>query len=399
MELIDYYDKDSGNSISSIKNLCLALDIDESELDEISQLGDDRYVKSEVPKSSGGVRVVYNPHRTLRKVQRRINNRIFNPKSGAIIHWPSFIYGSIPNQHLLHGELEHKDYVACVKNHCLRSSILKVDVQDFFNNIHIDHVVGIFTSFFKYPDDVSNCLAELCCYKGFVVQGALTSSYIASLCLFDVEPDVVRRVKRKGLVYTRLVDDITISSMDRDYDFSYVKSLVIDMLHEKDLPVNVEKTNVFRVSEGPLLVHGLRISFREPRLPADEISRIRASVKNVERLASEPKFRTTHAYRQDYNRCMGRVNKLKRVGHNQHKKLTERLLKVHPKPSKKDLKRIKVMISTLERDYEKKGDNYWFYKRFYRAQERLNLIAKSYPNYVNKLRPRLKKVFPNYDKS
>lgn len=398
MEIIDYFEKDSDNSISSIQNLCSALDITESELNEVRALGSESYTQSEIPKSSGGIRRVHNPHYKLRRIQRRINNRIFNPKKGTIVHWPSFIYGSIPNQDLLEGEIDHKDYVACVTNHCLSSSLLKVDVQDFFNNIHIDHVVDIFKNFFKYSGDVSQCLAEICCHNGFIVQGALTSSYIASLCLFDIEPEVVKRIRRKGLRYTRLVDDITVSSLERDYNYSYVKNLIIDMLHKKDLPINEEKTNVFRVSEGPLLVHGLRVSFREPRLPSDEVSRIRASVKNVERLASEPKFRTTHAFRKDFNRCMGRVNKLKRVGHNQHKKLIARLLKVSPKPSRKDLKRIEVMLERLERDYERKGENYWFYKRFYRAHERLNLVAKSYPNLAKKLRPRLKGVFPKYDK-
>ena len=123
MEVIDYFAKDSDNSISSIKNLCRALDLTESEINEVRALGSDSYIQSEIPKSSGGLRRVYNPHYKLRKVQRRINNRIFNPKSGAIVHWPSFIYGSIPNQNLLDGDIDHKDYVACVSNHCLSRSL------------------------------------------------------------------------------------------------------------------------------------------------------------------------------------------------------------------------------------------------------------------------------------
>jgi RNA-directed DNA polymerase len=258
-------------------------------------------------------------------------------------------------------------------------------------------VDNIFIKFFNFPLEVARCLSDICCYNEFVVQGALTSSYIASLCLFDIEPEIVNRIERKGLVYTRLVDDITVSSKSREYDYSLAKDLIVQMLHTKDLPVNLEKTTVTRTSAEPLLIHGLRVSYKEPRLPSKEISRIRASVKNIERLASEPKFRLTHAYRKDFNRCIGRVNKLHRVGHKQHRALIQRLMRVYPKASTADVERVKISIDRLERDYATKNEDYWYYKRFHRAQERLNLIKRSFPNLALRLRARLTLVKPEYD--
>src|SRR5699024_4553294 len=150
------------------------------------------------------------------------------------------------------------------------------------------------------------------------------------------------------------------------------------VLEEKDLPINKSKTKISYVSISPLMVHGMRVNFSEPRYPSDELRKLRASVHNLEKLASQVGYRTTIAYRKDFNRCMGRVNKLKRVKHNKHAVLLNKLKKILPLPSKTDLKRIKLSIQRLEADYSNKKDTYWYKKRFYMAQDRLNIISRTF---------------------
>ena len=105
-----------------------------------------------------------------------------------------------------------KDYISCARLHCSSKSILTIDIKDFFDNVHEVHVKEVFKDFLKYSDDVSSVLADICCMNSHLVQGALTSSYIASLVLFDIEGDLVKKLERKNLVYTRLVDDMNVSS-------------------------------------------------------------------------------------------------------------------------------------------------------------------------------------------
>ena len=342
--------KVSAGSISSVENLCGALDISLDEIYGALSLPDDeKYTVTETPKSDGGVRLVHNPHYLLRKIQRRINKRIFSRLS--IIQWPDHLFGSVPNQRDLRTQgVVNKDYVSCAAKHCGAKSLLKVDVKDFFDNIHKDLVLDVFSNFMKFDREVSELLAEVCCFKSHVIQGALTSSYLASLCLYDVEGAVVERLMRKGLVYTRLVDDITVSSRVSNYDFNYSLDIIRAMLTSKDLPLNLVKTRFVYVSSEPLTVHGLRVAFPQPRLPSGEVARIRAAVKNIENLASERGYRTTHAYRHDFNRCMGRVNKLVRVGHDRYDSLLGRLRKIFPLPSKKDIERANAMLDRLARD-------------------------------------------------
>lgn len=385
--------KHSKNSISNRENLCKALRISDDFLGSVLALSQsERYTKKDHVKKAGGVsRPIYNPHRFLRKIQNRINIAFFS--NYYVIRWPHFIYGSVPNQKNGDG-YDSKDYVSCAGRHCGAKSLLKVDVSSFFDNIHQDIVFAIFNDFLKYDAEVSSILTDLCCHHSHLVQGGLTSSYIASLCLYDVEGAVVDRLNRKGLTYTRLVDDITVSSKSLNTDFTYALKIISDMLTGKDLPINESKTRVFRTSTEPLTVHGLRVSFDTPRLPADEVGRIRAAVRNVESLAAQPGYRISHDYRHDYNRCMGRVNKLLRVKHTQHKVLLRRLNAVKPLPSRRDVNRAKDMVARLEMDFDSKKHTHWYKSRYHRVMERLIVLNRIYDKTSVQLRSKLRKLRP-----
>lgn len=388
--------KRTSQSIASITNLCSSLDISCIELQAVLDLPEeDMYVKVNVPKPDGSIRNVHKPHHLIRKIQRRINKRILK----RIVLWPVYIYGSIPNEYDDNGDIVfNKDYINCAAKHCEAKSLLKVDIKDFFDHIHSFHVKNIFLNFFKFDEKVSQVLTDICCFKDQVVQGALTSSYIASLCLWDLEGDVVRRLARKNLVYTRLVDDITISSKLSNFDFDNTLAIVSKMLLEKDLPLNKQKTKAYYTSMEPLTVHGLRVNFKTPRLPSSELKILRSAVKNIEGLAREPGYRVTHAYRKDYNRCVGRVNKLKRLGHEKHSSLIKKLLAIKPLPSKIDIQRCTKLVERLERDHPTMRQQFWFFRRYNKAQERLNVLQRSFGKSASILRNRLRVIKPEYDK-
>jgi RNA-directed DNA polymerase len=390
-------------------DLCSSLSISYDELVMALSIPDsERYKSGSIPKSDGTLRFIHNPHFLIRKIQRRINTRLFNPKteknkpSSGVISWPSYIFGCIPNQ--IHEVSKNefikdpRDYIACAKVHCQSKSILKLDVSNFFDNVSADIIKGVFTNLLEYSDEVSEILTNICCKEDSLVQGGLTSSYLACLALWDVEPDIVKRLKKKGLRYTRLIDDITISSKKEDFDFDYVEDVLVSMLHSKDLPVNRNKTTRLFASSVPLTVHGLRVNFKEPRLPSDEASRIRACVHNVEKLAKERHYRTIHPYRKDFNRCMGRVNKLARLNHKDHLPLLKRLQKVIPLPSKLDIERCEKMITKLESDYKLgKYKTVWYWRRYNRASQRLIILKRTFQKSAFAFRKRLKQVPCLYD--
>lgn len=388
--------KAASGSISNILNLAKALDLKEEDFERVWQIPEgNRYKAKTIPKASGGIRDIYNPCSDVRLIQRRINTRIFsNPH---VIKWPRYLYGSIPSTKNPNEETHSRDYVSCAKQHCQSKSLLKLDIKDFFSNVHDDLVFGVFFDVLKYPEHVSSILTRVCTHNTSLVQGALTSSYIAMLCLYGLEDDVVSRLRRKDLVYTRFVDDITISSKIANYDFSYAIRLVEQMLTERGLQLNSKKTIVQYSAMTPLTVHGLRICFPEPRLPADEVRKIRSAVQNLEIVAKEKNYRQTYPYRKDFNRCMGRVNKLSRVGHSQHKKLVSRLKAILPLPSAREVNFSKLAVDKLELIYEARKASYWYQSFYYRVGDRINIVKRSYPSLAGNLRKRLKEIKPEYE--
>lgn len=380
-------------------SLCKTLGLSSLELEEIQKIPEvERYTKKEVVKNGGKKRVVHNPHHLIRKVQRKINSNIFK----KLVTWPDYLYGSIPNTIVENTSgngspvVRKKDYVSCAANHCNAKSLLKMDIKDFFDNIHKDQVYKMYRRFFKFPEEVSSILTDLCCKGQTVVQGAPTSSYIASLILWDVEHQLFNKLSRKNLVYTRLVDDISISSKVSNYDFSMAESLVTQMLTYKELPVNKSKSTVSYLSTEPLSVHGIRVNYAEPRFPANEIRRLRAYVHNMKTLAKQPGYRKTREYRTDFAICMGRINKLKRVKHNKHTHFLEELRKIKPLPSEKDEKRCLEMVLRLEKMYPNEPSSFRYRKRFFRLYERLNVLQRlsKYRETVKSIRERMKKIRP-----
>lgn len=387
--------KISVGSIGTLSALCLALDISPDDLEKALNLPlEERYQRRSIPKKDGSSRIVHNPHYLIRKIQRRINRRIFSNHN--VICWPDHVFGSIPNSDDWSSASAAKDYVNCARQHCGAKSILSVDIREFFDNIDRDLVFKIYRGFLKCSDEVSKALTDISCMGSHVVQGALTSSYLATLCLFETEGALVNKLKQKGLVYTRLVDDITISSKICNYDFSYALKLTENMVCDVGLPLNSGKTRIQYASMLPLVVHGLRVDFDQPRLMPLEPKRIRASVKNLELLAASPGYRASRAYRKDFNRCMGRVNKLKRVGHSQYDHLIKRIKAILPLPSHKDIERAEKQIQRLTIDYKKQNykDSYWFYKRYYVASERLAILKRSFPKKAQELRDILSPMRP-----
>lgn len=381
--------------ISSLDTLASTLSIGIEELKYINALPDkEKYTKREIPKGDGSCRVVYSLHPKMRLVQDRINRRIFK----ELTIFPDFLFGSVPSKNDPDKEDIKRDYVSCAQLHCGAKTILKFDIKNFFDNIHRDLVSKVFKDVLNVQNEALDYLSDICCKDDFVVQGALTSSYIATLCLFESEGGIVKRARRKGLVYTRLVDDITVSSKVSNYDFTQIKTHIENMLAAHDLPVNFNKTKILHCSSQPLKVHGLRVDFDAPRLSTDEVRNIKASLHNLCVLAKKNNTKTSAAYRKEYNRCMGRVNKLGRVNHNKYKPFMRTLKNIIPLPSLRDVKIASAAIASLEISFNKGNhQKHWYERKYNLAFYKLIILARSkeFQSLVIDFRTRLNLVKPN----
>ncbi|WP_149195611.1 reverse transcriptase family protein [Luteimonas suaedae] len=393
MSLKSHVTKVSRHSIGSVRSLCRTLSIDEPELQALlSWVPESRFKKKAVTKSSGGSRTVYVPHWRYRKILRKINKRILG--NTKIIRWPDYVFGSVPSSDADDARLIGRDYIACAAVHSSSKSILKVDICDFFDNVEQPLVRNIYTDFLKYPPAVAETLCNLCCIHGKIPQGAPTSSYLANLVFWDLEANLVARLKQKGLTYTRYVDDITISSRKYSQDFSLALKLVDQMLMDKDLTRSEVKTQVLRSGTKPLLVHSLRVEHATPRIPSPEYRRIRSAVRTLENFAADAGFRTYDAYRRMFNVCLGRVNKLSRLRKKSHTAYITRLNRVGPLPSHRDLRWCQRTAREVLKRFAIPGESerFFFRRKLFRLRERLNLLQRTYVHEASAIRDSLAQI-------
>lgn len=381
--------KITDESIFSIGNLLAALGICDADYKAIQDLNEkNRYTAIHLKKKNGDDRIVYDPHPLIRKIQRRIKNRLFSQ-----IRYPVYLYGSISDPE------SPRDYISCASRHCKAKTILKIDITSFFDNIDYDLVYKIFSELFCYSDEVSEILAEICTREGVVPQGAPTSSFIANLCFFDVEGRIVKGLERQNLSYTRLTDDITVSSAIQDKNLNKAKHSIVSMIEDAGFRVNEAKTSIESISTTAFKIHGLRINKATPQLPRDEIRTIRAAVNNLKALSREPNARTSFHYRKRYESVSGRVNKLARTSHPRYKKHRQELKAILPLPSQRDIKRCLTMLSTLKRDYDNLCSTPLYMKRYHRLRHRLILLQRTYKQEAKKIWKDLKVLTPTKSKA
>ena len=156
------------------------------------------YKEFNIPKSGGGVRVIYAPTKALKAIQYKIRDRIldFAPKE---VHSVAYETGSRPG-----------DTAELVSG---APVIIKVDIKNYFPSILQKWVKEYFVHL-GYSEDVSNLLGGLLCvYAGgrrFVPQGGPTSPMLANrIAEWRIDPEILS-VLPEGWEYRRYCDNLYI---------------------------------------------------------------------------------------------------------------------------------------------------------------------------------------------
>lgn len=161
-----------------------------------------RYDRFTIARRSGGEpREIHAPIKPIKDVQ----HALLNAFAGA--------YDPTLN---VHGYVPGRSPVSNARPHQRQTSVLRVDLKDFFPSIHFGRVRGIFMKFpFDYPDDVAQLLAHICCYRGALPQGAPTSPLISNLVCRRLDRELASLAKDERCYFTRYADDLCFSTRRR----------------------------------------------------------------------------------------------------------------------------------------------------------------------------------------
>lgn len=314
--------------IHNTRALSLALGESEPLLERLAIRADRMYrhvpqEKKVKPGQPPEIRDTYDAHEPLKRIQRKIVDRVLSRAS-----FPTYLHGGIKDRK------SPRSIHSNAAVHAGARFILLQDIKNFYPSISKAHVEAMFQGLFGFSAVVAALLSSLCTRNGSTPQGASTSGYIANLVFWDVEPKIVVGLLEKGFQYSRFADDITISCAREPLscELSSIISTITGMLAAKGCLQKRNKLHMRVRGQGiqledstfqPVTVTGLSVFNETPGLTKLERKRIRSAVREVE-LCSKS-IPTWAVLEPMYHRAMGRVGRLLACGHPDGVLLKERL--------------------------------------------------------------------------
>lgn len=195
----------------------------------------------------GKVREICAPGRPLKLRQRWVLDEILS---------------RIPVSDAAHGFVRGRSIVTNATVHLGQESLLCLDIHDFFPSISQDRVLSVFREL-GYAPGAARALAELCCFRGALPQGAPTSPALANAVCRPMDGVLEHRFQAMGLRYTRYADDITLSGSG---DLSPFLPEAVRILAGYGFQVNQAKTRLLTGSQRKL-VTGLLLQEDRVRVP------------------------------------------------------------------------------------------------------------------------------------
>lgn len=309
--------------IGSVDALAKHLGVATSELLDISNSVDDLWKPGKIlKKKNGDKRPTIDAEPPLKLVHEKIKTKILKR-----VTYPRYLLGGIADQFF------SRDYKAHAAIHAGKKYLIEEDVKDFFPNTSSKIVHSIWQRFFDFPPAVAEVLTKITTLNDSLPQGWKTSGYLANLAFWDREEDLVDRLSKRGMTYSRFMDDITVSANFklRQNEKTFIVSEIYKILFATGYSPKRTKHQILS-SAKRMTVTGLIVNTKKPTLSQAEKNKIRAAVKECEVRATSNQ--ASHAYKKMWDSASGRVGKLKRFHPGKAAELRSRLSKVKPILSK-----------------------------------------------------------------
>jgi RNA-directed DNA polymerase len=232
--------RDQFYKLETRANVACLLGVDESYLiyDLYIKPSPKRYTTFSIPKKSGGIRSINAPNDGLKFVQQRLNQvlqTVYTPKK------------------TVHSFISEKSIITNAKQHQNRRWILNVDLKDFFPSINFGRVYGMFMAWpYERNHEVATILAQICCYKNELPQGAPTSPIISNMLCARLDSDLLHLSKQNDCIYTRYADDLTFSTRQRKFPTALAISTKLPTGYKteagNELKQIIEDNNGFKIN-------------------------------------------------------------------------------------------------------------------------------------------------------
>ncbi len=286
----------SNKPLANLESLFKMLETNEERLTYLLK-NKRKYFKTVPVIRKGKKRTTYKVVGELLKVHELIKQRIFSK-----ISLPEYITGG----------RKGVSYIDDCKSHLNKSIIIQEDMKDFFPSIKEDLIAKAFQYYMNFSPEVSLLIANLSTLEGSLVQGTKLSTDIANLIFLEEEALLSEEVRKLGGIYTRYVDDITISfeSEVNNDDISKIKLMILSMALKSGVRLNRKKSRVLRNGQSKI-VHGVKV-IKELRPTQKRKDNIRVCLFNLKKKVIEKE--SVMDVLTLYFKIRGLINTLKQQG-------------------------------------------------------------------------------------
>jgi len=215
-EVIEFQNSDSTEPKKSISRKRLTYN-----LKNIDTL----YNTFEIPKKSGGKRIILAPNNSLKIIQRCL----------ALL-----LQAGYQPTLSVNGFVPERSVVTNATIHANKKFVLNIDLENFFPNISYGRVQAVLQlKPLALQPTIAGYIAKLACYEGFLPQGAPTSPVLSNLICQRLDRRIEALVKSHKIFYTRYADDLTLSC-DEPFQNGFLNHL--DQIIQKEgFTLNMQK--------------------------------------------------------------------------------------------------------------------------------------------------------------
>ena len=196
-----------------------------------------QYKTYHIPKKNGKFRLIEDPEKKLKLLQRTLNNYLqawYHTVKPAAVH--GFCISA-----------NNEDPVGIISNaraHLGKPWLLNIDFQDYFHQVSNDDVYNNLAGILKKADkEIMKTLSTLTTYNQRLPMGAPTSPVLANICTRQLDDTLQNVCNRTGITYTRFADDLSfsatmpITTLDRE--------ILETTIVQQGFSINHSKTKLF----------------------------------------------------------------------------------------------------------------------------------------------------------
>ncbi|MEX2171290.1 MAG: reverse transcriptase family protein [Pirellulales bacterium] len=274
------------------------------------------------PKKPGKERPVLSVKPPLQRWQSRFHRNV--------------LLNSLDPSEYNHGGRRGRSIKTNAEAHLSSRFVYKADISGFYPSIHDSRVFRLFHERYNCPPPVADLCSRLCTFKHHLALGLSTSPILADQLLRDVDDRIAAACRHAGWVYTRYVDDITISAPHNLGDAG-VKSLIGSILRQHGFRLKGSKCEAG--NNGDITITGVRIKNGHLDIAKEYAAELDRQLADALSLTHDGPFDGPY---YTFGQLSGRVRFVCWVNARRSTVITRKLLKLNPK---------KMMAHAAERGF------------------------------------------------